>query len=356
MRGCSSASWEPARSDGAVRRLRDRRRRHRVRGRVLSRAIVGGEGGARGAGQARRGVQPLRLRPHEGDAPIGEDRGARAGRRTLRLADPRGRGRLRGGAAACPRPHRCAVRRGSRAARARGCSGVPAGGPPPWGASGGARGRHGDRGGQGRARHRNGGVRPRDPGTGGGAVLDESGGDLGTPGRPRLARRDRHRRGRDRVRADLRALRLARHGAGGPPSSPPAGRRGGRGLAHAGPGGRRDRRAPRRADRSRRARRRPLDPHPGGKGSRPRRRTARRDRAPADVRPPRPGRGGDRAGRRREPGLERHAPNHRSRRLGGGRRDRRAALHARRHLRSGARRQGHPRTPTSARTIGSSRE
>ena len=81
---------------------------------------------------------------------------------------------------------------------------------------------------------------PRDPRIGGWALLDEPGSDLGAAGRSRLAGSHRHRRDRHRVRAAVRAVRLARHGAGGPSSSPPAGRRGSGRLARARPRGRGD--------------------------------------------------------------------------------------------------------------------
>ncbi len=141
-----------------------------------------------------RRVQPLRLCPHEGDASIGEDRVARAGRRPLRRADPRGRCRLPGRAATSSRHHRVAVRRGHETLRTRRGPGLHAGGPPPRGASRGARRRHPDRGGQGGPHHRYGGRDPPIPGLADGPYLDESRSDLGTRFAPRVACRDRHRR------------------------------------------------------------------------------------------------------------------------------------------------------------------
>ena len=244
---------------------------------------------ARGAGQARRRMQPLRLRPHEGDAPIGEDRDARAGRRPLRPPDPRGRRRLPGGAAPGPRRDRAAVRRGRGAVRARGRPRVPPGGPPRRRAPRGARGRHRDRG---RTRWSSRPARsaavPPIPGLDRRPVLDEPRGDLEAGRAAPIARGDRDGRGRDRVRPDLRPVRLARHRAGGPPPRPAPGGRGGCCVDPAGVGSRRIDVRPGRADRARPPRRDRVDAH--ARGGRPgaRRRAPGRDRSPSDVRAPRP--------------------------------------------------------------------
>ena len=79
---------------------------------------------------------------------------------------------------------------------------------------------------------------------------------------------------------------------------------------------------PGRGDRARRSRRIPVDHHPSREGPRPRGRAVGRDGTATGVRPARPRCGRRRAGRRREPGAQRHASDHEPRCLGRRRRHR----------------------------------
>ncbi len=264
-------------------------------------------------------------------------------------ADPLGRGRPAGDPAPRPRGDRRRLRRGREALRGRGDLGVPPAGAPDRRAPDRARGRDGARGRPGRAHHRHRDRRTADPGASRRPVLDEPGGDLGT-GRPAgLARGDRHRRDRHRVRADLRAVRHGGHRDRGAPADPAQRGRGRCRGARPRVRGGGDHPAAWHHDRPRGARRPRMDDL-ARRWQDPASRGAPRRRGPAArVRRPRPRCGRPGARRSRAAGTLRDAPHHGPERVGGGRRDRGAPVHARRLVRGRDRDRRHPRHGPCAR-------